>query len=142
MVATRRKKGFALLDVIVALFVVTVFMLSCCSLLIGSRRLSQQSQIQSAAYQAARQELEILRAYKYGNRLTTNSSTFSIPDSITSQFPKQSMTGTYSIQPYGALASPPLQQIVVTVSWSRLGVVHPVTSSVQLDTLRVQEPGR
>lgn len=137
----RRKRGFALLDVTVALFVTALLMLACCTMLIGSRRLSEQSQIQAAAYQAARQELETLRSFKFGNRLAATNGSFTIPSDISSQFPNQDMTGTYSISAYGAYTSPPIQQIVVRVSWSRLGVYKATTSEVQLDSLDTQEPG-
>lgn len=131
-----------MLDIVASFFVTVVLMLSACSLLIGSRRLMQQSQVQSAAYEAARQELENIRLLKYDNRIATTSASFTIPSNITSEFPNQKMTGSYSIKTYGAATSPPMEQIVVKVSWKRLGVYSATTSFVQLDGLDVQEPGR
>ena len=139
--ARRSRKGFALLDILVALFVLVVLMLPCCELLIGGRRLEQQAEIQALAYQVARQELENLRTLKYGNRTVTTSTPFAIPPSALTQFPQQNLAGTYSISSYGAYASPPVQQIVVQVTWNRYGA-DTATSSVQVDTLDAQEPGR
>src|ERR1041385_6438856 len=103
--------GFTLVDIMAALFVIVVGVLSSYTLLVGGRRLSGQSQIQTAAYQVARQELEDVKAYKLGNRAVTAGTPFTIPDTILAQFPNQSFSGSYSISNFGAYTSPPAQQI-------------------------------
>ena len=130
-----------MIELVVAFYVLITLMLPCCALMIGGRALSRQSQIQAAAYQAARQELETLRSYKFNNRLATTSTTFTIPASITAQFPQAQLKGVYSISSFGALTNPPMQQIIVKVSWVRNQPFSGNTSYVRYDALVVQEPG-
>ncbi len=137
-----RKRAFSLVDTMVAFFVIVVGVLGCSSLLILSRKLSTQSQIQAAAYQACSQELEELKAFKCGNRLNTTSGTFTVPSAITTLYPNQNLSGYYTIAPYGSYSTPPVQQIVVKISWTRKDTAGSISSSVQLDTLVATEPGK
>src|SRR5947207_11235774 len=93
----KKRKGFGLLEVILTLFIIVLTLMPLLALMVKSGRLNQQSQIQAAAYQIARQQLESLKGKRYGNRTTIASATFTIPASVTSRFPNISMAGSYSI---------------------------------------------
>ena len=136
------RRGFTMVDIMIAFFVVTVGVLVCYTLFVGGRRLSSQAQVQTAAYQVAREQLENVRTLKSGNRKVTTSTAFTIPSSVKSLFPNEQLTGSYSIASYGSYTSPPLQQICVKVNWKRTDVPGSITSSVQLDTLVADEPGK
>ena len=137
-----KRKGFSLLEIILTLFIIVLTLMPLLALLVHARRMNQQSQIQAAAYQIGRQQLETLKGKRYGNRTAINSATFPIPTSVTSRFPNISMAGTYSIASYGAYTNPPMKQITVRVTWNRTDVSGTIPSKIQLDALTTQEPGR
>ena len=129
------------METITALFVLVVGIVPGVTLLLASRHLDQQAQVQAAAYQAARQEMEILRTLLYANRPAASQAAWTIPAGVTAEFPGQSLTGDYNVTAYGSSAQPPMQQISVRVRWHRMDASG-VTSSVVLNSLIAQEPGK
>jgi type II secretory pathway pseudopilin PulG len=131
--------GFTLVETLVALFVIVVGMLPLLGLLLNSRHLDLQARAQAAAYNVGRNELETLRAQSYVNRTAVSGATFPIPSSITSEFPTQNLSGSYSIINRTDLGDSThlIQQIVVSVTWQNAAANGP-TSSVRLDTLVAQ----
>lgn len=139
----RREAGFTLIEIVAALFIIVVCILPITSLLLSARSLDQQAQVQAVAYNAARQEMETLRAEKFANHPVAAQAGFAIPNSLTAQFPTISLVGSYSIasvSSYGG-ASYPVQQIAVQVRWNNASASG-TPSFVRLDTLLTQEPGR
>src|SRR5579884_4042101 len=137
MKKTRKKTaGFTLAEVIVAMAVVVIGILPLSLLFVSSRHLSDQAQIQSAAYNVAREEMETLRAQNFKDRTVGTTTAFTIPSNISSEFPTASMTGSYLISSYSTDPNGVYntQQIVVRVSWTNMEN-QKGTSFVQLDTI-------
>jgi Tfp pilus assembly protein PilV len=132
--------GGSLVEVIIALFIIVAGVLPVLWLCIGAGLLNRQAQIQTAAYSAARQQLEALRAQNFDSRAQlTATQMFPLPADITSQFPQSHMTGLYSVT---SLRNT-LQQVTVQVAWKN-GAAPGYTkdSSVRLTTLIAKETGR
>lgn len=140
----RVRRGSTLIEVIVALFVIVIGVLPITALLLSSRSLDEQAQVQAAAYQAARQELETLRSQALANRPATARTTFPIPAAIAALHTRQAMIGDYSIATVPSLGdgTHPVQQIVVRVSWTSGTGGGGAASSVRLDSLIAQGAGQ
>ena len=139
------RSGFSLIETVIALLLVAVIAAPITSLALQAMYTDRQTQVTTAAYQAARQELMTLRARQYVNRTATSSpQSFTLPTAVTSAFPDVSLRGDYVIadktSTYGDVAHP-IQQIAVRVSWQNAAAQGGTTSSVCLDTLAAQEPG-
>lgn len=138
-------RGTALIEVIVAIFVIGVGMLPMLGLFLGARALDQQAQAQAAAYNVARQEMEVLAGQKFANR-PASAGTFTIPAAVQAQFPSLNMIGRYAItnvSSYGGAAYP-VQQVAVEVRWTNNAASgqNAAVSSVRVDTLITQEPNK
>ena len=143
--ATRpRRSGFTLTETALALFVIALGVVPVVALLINARRLGQQAQVQTAAYAAARQQLESLRSLSYANRPAASGVVFSLPAAVTTEFPIEfPNAGTTSYASYDVLSRAdlgdsqhPVQQIVVRVFWVRGDTYGAAaTSGVRLTTL-------
>lgn len=140
----RLRRGSLLLEVQVALFIIVLCLLPTIGVMIYSRKLNRQAQIQTVAYQAARQEMASLQAQAYANRNLVTSGTFAIPANLAGNFSTEiAMAGTYSIATYSAYTTPPVQQLTVEVTWKRMDTTASnVYSSVELSQLAAQEPGK
>jgi hypothetical protein len=116
-------------------------------LMVRAQKVGRQAQVCTAAANAARQEMETLRALPPAARPATPGEVpFALPAAVTSRFPHAALEGTYRVADAapGGLLSPGLQQIVVTVRWrsaagSTAGGSSAPRSEVRLDTLVAQE---
>jgi len=137
----RNAAGLSLIEVVVALFVLSVGILPVVSMTLDCSRTMKQAHLRTAAYTAARQELEDLRATNFDSRTTSSvgniTGTFVLPDSVQAQFPRANATGQYVIAPL----SDTLQQITVQVAWYNPASSYKQVSRVRLDTLIAKEPG-
>ena len=132
-----------LLELMFALFAITVCIMPSVTMMITARKINRQAQIQSVAYQIAQQQLETLRAQTYGNRSVVSQAAFAIPPTLTSNFSSEvAMSGSYSISSYSPFTKPPVQEITVKVTWKRMNTTSSGYSVVELSALCAQEPGR
>lgn len=143
----RRRKGrggFSLIELVVAMFVIVVGVMPIVALLLSSRWLDGQAQVQAAAYEVARQEMETLRSQTPANRLATTQTTFTIPTAVTALHPQQAMAGDYSIARISTMgdATHAVQQIAVRVAWTNGAGWGGPGSSVRLDTYVTQGAGQ
>ena len=138
----RRARGFTIIETIAALFTLVVGILPMVSLLLASRALGQQTQMQAAAYSLGRQEMATLLSPSYGSRVAVSQAGFAIPSTLTSQFPNAAFTGDYTLRTYSpARQVPAEQQIIVRVRWTN-PASQGTTSSIELDTISAQDAGR
>jgi type II secretory pathway pseudopilin PulG len=136
----RQTRAFTLIEVSIAMLMVVVGVLPMIALMMLARHVDNQAKIESAAYNIARQEIDTLKAESWSNRVT-GTGTFTIPSSVSSEFPNQSLAGQYNIATVSS-TFPALQQITVRVSWTNSSTVSgSPTSSVILDTLAAQGAG-
>lgn len=124
------------------MFTLVIGILPMVTLLVASKALNQQAQLQAIAYSLGRQEMESLRSPAYGDRPASSQATFAIPSAVTAQFPNAALGGSYTLRTYSPAAQYPAeQQIVVRVHW-----INPAsrgaTSSIELDTLSTQGAGQ
>lgn len=137
------RSGFMLLELVFTLFALTVCILPVVAVMVSARKLNRQAEVQTVAYQAARQELEALKAQSYGNRSVISKASFTIPANLTANFSSEvAMTGTYSIASYNAYTNPPVQDISVRVTWKRMDTSQSTNSAVELSSLLAKEPGK
>lgn len=131
--------GFTLVEVMAALFVIVIGVLPVVGVLLSSRGLDRQAQIQAAAYLAARRQVELLRTQPFAGRPSVTQAAFTLPASLTAEFPDVRLTGDYSVVAVPTLgdATHAVQQLVVRVRWTRRDAPG-VTSAVRLDTLTTQ----
>jgi type II secretory pathway pseudopilin PulG len=140
----RRKKcrGFTLVEVAISMLMFVVGVLPIIVLMVLARRVDNQAKIQAAAYNIARQEIDTLRAQSWGNRSPVTQASFTIPTSVTNEFPNQTMTGDYNVVTNNA-TFPAVQQIAVRVRWYRAdSASYNQVSSIVLDTLTAQGAGK
>ena len=138
-------RGFTLAEVIAALAVVVVGVLPLSLLFVSSRQLSNQAQIQCAAYNVAREEMEKLRALNFNDRTINTTVSFPISPTVAALYVNNTynMSGSYYItspywsDPKGVYNT---QQIVVRVSWTNADQFKS-TSFVQLDTINSNVAG-
>jgi len=134
--------GQTLVEVLVALFILSVGVLPMFSLMLQSSQVSRQAHLQSAAYSVARQEMESLRATNFDARVGNGTDpvvgTFDIPSEVQSQYPQAKMKGDYVVAPL----SDTLQQMTIQVSWQNPTARYQQTTSVRLDTMIAKEPGQ
>jgi prepilin-type N-terminal cleavage/methylation domain len=140
------KRGYSLIEVMIALLLSVAGFVPILSLLTMSQQVGQQAQIQAVAYNVARQQMEQLRALDHSNRPLTAEKAFPIPDDATAALPLRAsavtMTGTYAIT---ATTSGTLRQIDVVVRWKSAvrgsgSAAQSPTSEVRLTTLVAQMP--
>ena len=138
----RRTRGFTIIETVATLFTLVVGILPMVSLLLASRVLGQQAQMQAAAYSLGRQEMATLLSPSYGSRLAVSQASFAIPSTLTSQFPNAAFTGDYTLNTYSPAGQVPAeQQIIVRVCWTN-PASQGTTSSIELDTISAQGAGR
>lgn len=140
----RLRRAFVLIDVMVALFVLAIGLLPVATMLMAARALDIKAQYQSVAVNACQLQLETLRAKKFASIAAMSTSgtatSFTVPTSLTSQFPNATFTGTYAItilstNPYDT--SHELAHVVATVSWALAGSTSN-TGSYSLDSYIAQ----
>lgn len=134
-----RQSGNILLDTIFAIWIVAVIFIPISALLVASRLLNRQAQIQTVATNAAQMEIEVLRSQVFANTAMMTTGTFTIPASVLTAFPSISMGGTYSVSTVSGLGdlSHKVIQIAVKVSWARPDT-NGTISTVRLDTYETQ----
>jgi len=137
----RNTMGMTLIEIVVAMFVLSVGILPTITLTLDCSRTMKQAHLRTAAYAAARQELEDLRAMSFDSRATTSTGnvtgTFALPTSVQEQFPQAKIQGQYVIAPL----SDTLQQITIQVAWYNPAASYNQVSRVRLDTMVAKEPG-
>lgn len=138
----RRTRGFTIIETVATLFTLVVGILPMVSLLLASRVLGQQAQMQAAAYSLGRQEMATLLSPSYGSRLVVSQASFAIPTTLTSQFPNAAFTGDYTLRTYSPAGQVPAeQQIIVRIRWTN-PTSRGTTSSIELDTISAQDARR
>ena len=134
----RRSGGFTIIETVAALFTLVVGIVPMVTLLLASRTLNQQAQLQAVAYSLGRQEMEALKAPSYGNRVAASQVSFAIPANITTQYPNAAFAGDYTLRTYSPAGQIPAeQQIIVRVRWNN-PVSEQAKSSIELDTISAQ----
>ena len=137
----RRQQAFTLIEVSISMLLVVVGILPLIALLLLARHVDDQAKIQAAAYNIARQEIDTIKAQSWSDRKVGSTTSFSIPTSISSEFPNQSLSGTYSIVSSNA-TFPAVEQIIVRVAWTNSSSASGSPgSSITVDTLAAQGAG-
>jgi prepilin-type N-terminal cleavage/methylation domain-containing protein len=115
----RRASGFTLVEVILAIALVTVGFLGAMSLVTSTSVTNRRAREESAAYRACRHELENLRGMSW-SALTTRTNAAFVGD-VPELSELSSATGQLTIATYNS--DPSIRRITLTVSWSepRLG---------------------
>jgi Tfp pilus assembly protein PilV len=130
----RQLRGGTLVEVLVAIAIITFVLLPFVLITLLSLRTARQADVQIASYQAAQEQLEYLRAFSFSNLIIGKEANFALPTSVQSSYGNLGIQGTYRIDA-GPTAN--LRQVSVEVRWNSTAVAQSsnVVSRVRVTSL-------
>jgi type II secretory pathway pseudopilin PulG len=112
----RKLRGIALMESVIALFVLTIGAVSVFAMSIYSAKTSRQAEARAAALSIARTKIEDILVVSQGNRKAVTDEALDISAELKKSIPGQPITeATYSILPVTGTKN--LQEIIVKVRW-------------------------
>lgn len=122
--AARPRAGFTIVEVMVAIFILTVAIVGIAGVMTMASKVAQQSEGRNIAMWVARQRLEFLRSSGNTKRKIVSNEPIAIPASITQQFSEakdMEFKASYSISDMTGVSN--MQVYTVTVQWRNRGAV-------------------
>jgi Tfp pilus assembly protein PilV len=144
----RDEGGFAIVEVLVSALVLVIFSIGVVTVLTGSTRATAQERHRTQAQMLAEQELERVRSLRIADLTTLNSTRYVLDDGteLTTGCPTsgaQALKTCYTIRSQSQFQNEPAATsgcssgtgsrdyllLNVSVSWTGMGVLHPVTAA-------------
>jgi Tfp pilus assembly protein PilV len=144
----RHEAGLAIVEVLVSALVLVIFSAGLVTVLVGSSRATAQERHRTQAQMLAEQELERVRSFRIADLTTLNSTRYVLDDGtqLTTGCPTsgpQASKTCYTVKSVSQFQNEPAAtsgcsagtgsrdylKLTVSVSWSGIGPLHPVTAS-------------